>query len=676
MRVQHWLATLVGASGLLLGAQHGLYAQQPPGAYQIAPPQYGQVLAGPPSAPSGPPASYNASLTGPEYGGYPQVIPPVPPPIGPTGVDGQAIQPYPTTSPFDNGYTNFMNLGGIWDRIQRNTDRHWYFDTDMLFISTRATQGIFGNPGAQTYVRQIRDFLDTTSTSTGGGGTGGGGTGTGSTGSTNVNAADQLLINEGFILNTPAQIAGEFNYYNAVNLNNLGDPTTQGARFTLGMWNPDHSGWAAAFWFGGTAVANFNAADDLTQHPTDLPRLEQIIRFLQNASPLTIGQLTSLDDIDVDLGGVGKKDLTASQVLQMNLLNLRGLPVGDGTPRGQTIPYDIYFDVRVTSAQIGTKFDYYFTPFLERKWLTVNAMAGVEYLNIRESLSFLGIDSGLLYGNATSTSSSGSTGSTTTGVFALEPRDFKAQSTPNGIDDNQDGIIDNAGATEPGPVTTSGTGGGGGGTGSTSTSTSTILIGLPSPFALLPATIDELTNTNLVGPTIGLHYQIGGDKFHLIGETKFGLMANFETMEISGNNIGNLTRVDGTAVVFPAELTGSRGPVQAEFQQNLFIPAPSDPNPNAFESSQNHSHVSPLIEQSLTAEAPVFQYIPVLGKMWPFANANLRVGYTFIWVGDVITTNQSVDYEGSPMTGLKPRIEIDHQSWWSDIWSVGASWNW
>jgi hypothetical protein len=670
MRVQHWLATLVGASGLLLGAQHGLYAQQPPGAYQIAPPPYGQGLTNPVAAPIGPPTSYSGSLTGPEYGGYPQVIPPVPPPIGPTGVDGSSIQPYPTTSPFDAGYTSFFNFSGIWDRVQRNTDRKWYFNTDFLFMTTKSTQGIFGNPAAQTYVRQERDFINASSTSSTSGTSGtsstsstGSTSSTSSTGSTsNTGAQNQLLIDEGFIVNTPAQIASEFNYYNAVQLENLGDPTTNGARFQLGEWNPDHSGWAWTFWFGGTAVANFNAASDNTQHPTDLPRLEQIIKFLQNASPqtlLSLGSPITLDAVDVALGGVGQKDLSANQVLQMNLLNLRGLPVGDGTPRGQTIPYDIYFDVRTTSAQIGTHLDYYFTPFLERKWLSVNAMVGAEYLNIRESLSFTGIDSGMLYGGSGSSSTSGTTG-------ALD-RDFKAQSLPNGIDDNQDGIIDNAVNPEPGPSSSSS---------GTTTSTSGAVFSFPTPFALLPATIDVQTNTNLVGPTVGLHYQLGSNSFHLIGESKFGLMANIENIELSGNNIGSTTRLNGTAVNFPAELTGSKGTLQAEEQQALFIPAPSDPNPNAFDSSAQHSHISPLFEQSIIAEAPVFQYVPILGKMWPFANANLRAGYTFILVADVIQTNQSVDYEGDPMAGLKPRIEVSHGTWWTDNWSIGASWNW
>jgi hypothetical protein len=83
-----------------------------------------------------------------------------------------------------------------------------------------------------------------------------------------------------------------------------------------------------------------------------------------------------------------------------------------------------------------------------------------------------------------------------------------------------------------------------------------------------------------------------------------------------------------------------------------------------------------LISQSLTVEAPVFQYVPVLGKMWPFSTANLRGGWELIWVGDVIETNESIDYQGDPMAGLYPRIVTDHGSWWTQNWSFGASWSW
>ncbi len=71
-------------------------------------------------------------------------------------------------------------------------------------------------------------------------------------------------------------------------------------------------------------------------------------------------------------------------------------------------------------------------------------------------------------------------------------------------------------------------------------------------------------STNMVGPTGGLRYLIGGKSFHIIGETKFGVMANIERSSLTGNNIGSTTRINGNVVTFPAELTGSRGNPQLE----------------------------------------------------------------------------------------------------------------
>jgi hypothetical protein len=354
------------------------------------------------------------------------------------------------------------------------------------------------------------------------------------------------------------------------------------------------------------------------------------------------------------------------------------LPVADNTARGQTIPYDVYFDVKTTSQQIGTNLDYYFTPIFERKWIMINPSVGVTYMNVKESLGFLGIDSGMLYNGGSSSSSS----STTVSGFL---RDYKAQSFPNGIDDNEDGIIDNAIITEAGPSSStsgssSGSGGSSGGSsGSGSSTTSTVVIGstisLPSPFALLPATIDISTSSNIVGPTGGLRYLIGGKSFHLIGETKFGVMADFEQIALSGNNIGSTTRVNGQPVLFQPEAVNLlHGNV--EYQQDLIIPTPANPNPNAFSSSETHAHVAPYFEQSLVAEAPVLQYIPYVNKISLLSNAQFRLGYQFIWIGNVINTNQSVDYEGDPMAGMFPTIQPTHSGWWTQNGSVGVSWNW
>jgi len=679
MRVKRRLAIYFGLGLLLLGGRQSVLAQNQPGVFQLnggnAPPGNGSMPAAPGfNGPAAAPSSFGGSLAAPEYSSYPSVIPVVPPNVPPEAY-GPTVNPWPTISPFDYSFQSDRNVGGIWEHVERTRGRQWYFNADFLWMSTKPPQGIFGNPNAQTYVRQERDFINSTSGSSTSGGSGSGsgsGSGGGSSSSTTGNATLQLLQDQGFITDTPAYFASLANYYNALDLGALGNLITEGGRFQVGFWNPDNSGLDARFWFGGQASDNFNAADDLTQRPKDLVGFEQVIRFLQNNNLVNLGGLdiNTIQGLDPAFNG---KKFTPDQLLQMDLLNLRGLPVADNTARGQTIPYDIYFDVKTTSQHIGTNLDYYFTPIFERKWIQINPSVGVTYMNIKESLSFLGIDSGMLYSSGSS-SSTGSSGSTT-GLL----RDFKAQSFPNGIDDNRDGIIDNAGFIENGPSSSSssssgsGSGGGSGG-GSSSSTTGAILVDIPSPWALLPATIAISTTSNVVGPTGGLRYLIGGKSFHLIGETKFGVMADFERISLSGDNIGSTTRINGNPVVFqPEVLSPLHG---SEYQQDLIIPTPANPNPNTFASSETHAHVSPYFEQSIVAEAPVLQWIPYVNKISLLSNAQFRLGYQFIWIGNIINTNQSVDYQGDPMAGMFPTIQPTHSGWWTQNGSIGVSWNW
>jgi hypothetical protein len=86
--------------------------------------------------------------------------------------------------------------------------------------------------------------------------------------------------------------------------------------------------------------------------------------------------------------------------------------------------------------------------------------------------------------------------------------------------------------------------------------------------------------------------------------------------------------------------------------------------------------VSPLFQQSFIAEAPILAYVPVVNKIWPLNNAVFRLGYTFIWAGGVINTNESVLYQGDPMAGLFPKIEPSHSGWWTQNGSIGVTWEW
>jgi hypothetical protein len=668
MRVKRRLAIYFGLGLLLLGGRQTVLAQQQPGVFQLnggaAPPNNGGTPAPTPgfNGPGAAPSSFNGSLAAPEYSSYPSVIPVAPPNLPPEAY-GPTVNPWPTVSPFDYSFQSDRNVGGIWEHTERTRGRQWFFNADFLFMSTKPPQGIFGNPNAQTYVRQEAGFLNSLGGSSGSSSGSGSGSSSGSS-STSTSSNDQLLQDEGFITGSGSYFAAQANYYNALDLGALGNLISVGGRFQTGFWNPDNSGFDARFWFGGQASDNFNAADDETQRPKDLVGFEQVIKFLQNNNLINLsGTLDNLEALEPTFNG---KKFTPSQLLQLDLQNLRGLPVADNTARGQTIPYDVYFDVKTTSQQIGTNLDYYFTPIFERKWIQVNPSVGVTYMNIKESLSFLGVDSGLLYSSA----SGSSTGSTSAGGFL---RDFKEQSFPNGIDDNSDGIIDNGGGGEPGPSSSSSGSSSSGGSSSSSTGT-VIGIDNPSPWALLPATIAISTSSNVVGPTGGLRYLVGGQNFHIIGETKFGVMADFEQISVSGNNIGSTTRVNGNGVIFQDY---ALNPLHnSEYNQDLIIPTPANPNPNAFSSSQTHAHVSPYFEQSFVAEAPILKYIPYVNKIWPLNQAQFRLGYQFIWIGNVINTNQSIDYEGDPMAGMFPTIQPTHSGWWTQNGSIGASWQW
>jgi hypothetical protein len=148
--------------------------------------------------------------------------------------------------------------------------------------------------------------------------------------------------------------------------------------------------------------------------------------------------------------------------------------------------------VETRSQNIGAGISHYLTPIYNGKSIRVNPSVGVRYLMIDEGFNFVGVDSGMLYSpEATSE----------------DPpfRDLKSHSSPNGFDDDGDGIIDNAGIVED---TGEGDAGGGG-------TNEVTFYSLYNPdFAFTKSFIDIDTMTHLVGPEMGLRYDIGGDKLN------------------------------------------------------------------------------------------------------------------------------------------------------------------
>src|SRR5580698_506225 len=167
MRVIRRLAIYFGVGLLVLGGRQSVLAQNQPGVFQLnggnAPPGSGGMPAAPGlNGPAAAPSSFGGSLAAPEYSSYPAVIPVVPPNVPPEAY-GPTVNPWPTVSPYDYSFQSDRNVGGLWEHVERTRGRQWYTNVDFLWMSTKPPQGIFGNPNAQTYVRQERDFINATS---------------------------------------------------------------------------------------------------------------------------------------------------------------------------------------------------------------------------------------------------------------------------------------------------------------------------------------------------------------------------------------------------------------------------------------------------------------------------------------------------------------------------------
>lgn len=153
------------------------------------------------------------------------------------------------------------------------------------------------------------------------------------------------------------------------------------------------------------------------------------------------------------------------------------------------------------------------------------------------------------------------------------------------------------------------------------------------------------TTSYLAGPEIGIRYDLGGDKLKIWGMTKAAVAVNYETIRLGGNNVW-----DSRDHAVPT-------------------PTPSNPNPLAFASEEIHTHVSPIFQQQLFAEAPLFQYVPVIRKFDMFRNATFRLGYNFTLVGEVARPTKSIEW-----TEGEPSINLNRSKWAMGATSFAIDW--
>lgn len=584
MRVQPWYAPVIGMLLLLSCSRDSLaqYPPQPPGATPVS------------GAMGHPPAAYPAPhyIPGPAGHSHLDVAPPAGYP--------QTMRPWPGIEMYRHNFDQHRVEDGLWKRITSDQGRRYYLGLEYINTRARRPVGIVGDPTRQSYKDEILPLLamppfDETDLADNFRGT------------VSVSTGAPGLSNEA---GSPG-----FNYYDRVDLSHVLNHTKgDGIRIRTGWWGDDDSGIALELWWSARNSNTWSA------HDTRRDSLIAPIDFPHNPEDLQAVLLQFLNSDDQENFDFGPFD--EQLIFQSQLRNLRGLPVDDGSFAGTTIPYDLEFTVQHTMENYASTLNFYMTPVINKSIFKLRPIAGLRYLYVREGFSFVGRDSGAIYDNLSDTD-------------PVVPN-VKLHSLPNYIDDDQDGIIDNAGAIED-----VGQGGGGGQDGEAR------VISVVDPFT---STLQNITRTHLAGPEIGIRYDLGGEHFGIWGQTKFGVMANHESSRLNGNNIG------------------------AALKGHLLPATPDNPLPNSFFDDEEHTHVSPLFEQSIFFEGRVFQYVPLINRMHLFNEANLRIGYTIIVVGSMTRPSESIEWDGNPSANLFPSIDVERGTWHTSNWSFGIDW--
>ncbi len=604
MRFKHWLTTLFGSS-LIVASTLTAQAQPP---MEMAP---GRM-------------AYDG------YGGVPT------PGYGPPGMYAQ----WPETSPYQHSYSQQYNDGGTWKESENQLTRRYRLKIDYLTGRSRVSESLVGNPQAQNYPDTIRSEIGNQQ------GQGGGQQG------------QQGNVLTPFTTN-PSQGQFGFPLFGALDLSVVKRGIdNQGTRVDWGWDNADDSGIRFEF-LTNQGDFRYNARDNLpstrdTQRDFALFAITQlhIINELNSqGNTAAAAQLTS------ELNQLGQVQSTTlgrftdiNDVLQNNIDNLGGLPLDDGSIRtfadgttfgAVTVPYDLEFQVSLKSELYGGKVESILTPIANLGPFRIRPTVGARYFYLNEHFRFYGQDSGLAYNSGGGQGGGGGGG----GAQNLSP-DIKIHSPPDRIDNDGDGIVDNAGVTETG----GGQQGGGGGQGQQN---QLIFFSFHDQFRYpIESYLNNSSQQHLGGAEVGLTYDLGSESLMLSGSSKFGLLANYAQLKLNGDNIAMHTR-----------------------DSNLLLPDVNNATPNAFSDNQFHTRVSPMFEQQFNAEAALFRYVPVLRRMSIFEKARFRAGYSILLIGQVTDTAGSISWQGNPSIGLFPTIKEKRNTYATYNYNFGVSWD-
>lgn len=159
-------------------------------------------------------------------------------------------------------------------------------------------------------------------------------------------------------------------------------------------------------------------------------------------------------------------------------------------------------------------------------------------------------------------------------------------------------------------------------------------IGIP-PYEM---SINSSTTNRLIGPHIGLRYDLGDDLIKVWGQTKFAVAANFSETQLSGQNV-----VNG---------------FQAFAQQGP-----------PFSQTDNTTRVSTVFETSVYADFHLFSALPLLHRVAFLRAAQFRIGFDYLLAGDVSRPTNIINYD-TPVPSLRGNRT------WFDLKTLTLGVNW
>lgn len=429
-----------------------------------------------------------------------------------------------------------------------------------------------------------------------------------------------------------------YNYFDAAHSSIIPQVVSNGIKLSGGFWNPDGSGflYSGGFQFQNTEtfdarkVAMANRLDTATElaFQRDSGRMSNARFSLGGRTDLDIlkndilapgAVFDSTDSVSYGLFG------TTFDVLDRTLLNLYGIPTTSGnTPlvvNGETAPYDLEYVLKHTINTGGANAAWAFSPVYDNEGIKVRPVVGGRYFRIDETFRFNGESTLLSY-------------------TALGDADTPVNAKTFRPDD---------------------------GTTPTTTTAQTYVLPTGVTDGIVYSYINSQVVSNLAGPEIGFQYELGRTKgIQITGSTRLAAMFNSERLRLRGDNIGNFMGIE----VVPDPITGANiasRMYETSTQQGASL--------NAFQDTANSTHLSPLFEQSLSANIPIFSRVPVLKDMWQLEDARLSVGWTFLMIGQIAEPNESIVYDSSPVTGQFLHYQTERNTFYQNTFNFGVNWN-